>query len=175
MADLAAQQAHLGADVDVRERHAPARACPCLRAHTPVQPWWLGFLDTGVASLPDAPKVAVYAGWGYALLEGGPDQCLSVRRNSARRTRAGSTPRLTVTLPRPTGQDLDDVTPWHSALPELMFPRDRSWLVSTMWDDAWRCIGGPAVLIDSLVERPELEVRAVTLDQDVTPPGHELD
>ena len=90
-------------------------------AATSAQPWWLGYLETGVADLAaaDAPRVAVYAGWPYVLLEGGPQQALAARRNS-------------------------DVTPWHSAVPELVFPRDRSWLVSTKWDDDWRCGGGPA-------------------------------
>ncbi len=112
----------------------------------------LGYLDTGVADVvaADATRVAVYAGWPYVLLEGSPEQALSLRRDS-------------------------EVTPWHSALPELMFPRDRSWLVSTMWDDAWRCIGGSAALVDALLQHPDLEARAMTLEEDVTPPGHEAD
>lgn len=89
----------------------------------------------------------MYVGWPYVLLEGGPEQALTARLNR-------------------------DVTPWHSALPELVFPRDRSWLVSTLWDDDWRCVGGPAALVDGLLLRPDLQVRAVTLDEDATPPGH---
>ena len=68
-----------------------------------------------------------------------------------------------------------DATPWHSALPELVFPDDRSWLVSTMWDDDWRCVGGPADLVDALLLSPHLEARAVTLDEDATPPSHDVD
>lgn len=136
-------------DGDTAKTVADAALVEVLQAHTRVQTWWLGYLDTGVADLVDAgaPKVAVYAGWPYVLLEGGPEQALTARRNR-------------------------DVTGWHSALPELLFPRDRSWLVSTLWDDDWRCIGGPAALVNALLLRPDIEVRAVTLDEDATPPGH---
>ncbi len=121
-----------------------------LQEHTTPQSWWLGYLDTGVAALvqPEAPRVALYVGWPYVLLEGGPQQALTSRSNA-------------------------DSTPWHSALPELMFPLDRSWLVSTMWDDDWRCVGGPAALVDALLMRPELEARSVMPDDDATPPGHD--
>jgi hypothetical protein len=61
---------------------------------------------------------------------------------------------------------------WKGALPNLMFPADRSWLVSTLWDDDWTCIGGPAGLVDSFVRHPRLQARAVGLGQDATPPGH---
>jgi hypothetical protein len=110
-----------------------------LQAHTPAQPWWLGYLDTGVSDLvagladlvaADAPKVAVYVGWPYLLLQGGPERALNARRNL-------------------------DVIGWHSALPELVFPSDRSWLVSTLWDDDWRCVGGSAALVDALAPAPE--------------------
>ena len=136
-------------DDDAGKTLADAALVEVLQAYTPVQPWWLGYLDTGVADLvePDAPEVAVYVGWPYVLLESGPEHALAARRNR-------------------------DATPWHSALPELLFPRDRSWLVSTMWDDDWRCLGGPAALVESLLLRPDLQVRAVTVDEDVTPPGH---
>ena len=120
-----------------------------LQAHTREQPWELGYLDTGVADLvdPGAPRVSLYVGWPYVLLTDGPQQALTARSNAAS-------------------------TPWHSALPELLFPDDRSWLVSTMWDDDWRCIGGPAPLVEALLARPELEARSVALDEDATPPGH---
>ena len=61
---------------------------------------------------------------------------------------------------------------WTGALPNLMFPADRSWLVSTLWDDEWTCIGGPAELVDTFVRHPRLRARSVALDQDATPPGH---
>lgn len=136
-------------DAAARTR-ADAALVEVLQAHTAAQPWWLGYLDTGVADLvqPDAPRVALYVGWPYVLLEGGPDQALTSRSNA-------------------------DSTPWHSALPELMFPADRSWLVSTMWDDDWRCVGGPGPLIAALLMRSELEARSVMPDDDATPPGHD--
>jgi len=53
-----------------------------------------------------------------------------------------------------------------------MFPADRSWLVSTLTDDDWTCIGGPAVLIDRLLAHPDLQARPVRLGEEATPPGH---
>jgi hypothetical protein len=121
-----------------------------LRTHTSPQPWHLGFLDTGVADVVDeqAPRSLCYQGWGYVMLQGGPDDARSLRCD-------------------------EDGTPWHSALPELLFPADRSWLVSTLWDDDWRCVGGPTALVEALLARPELEIREVTTEQDATPPGHD--
>jgi hypothetical protein len=39
-------------------------------------------------------------------------------------------------------------------LPNLMFPADRSWLVSTLWDDDWTCVGGPAELVGGVPASP---------------------
>lgn len=135
-------------DGDTAKTLADVALVEVLRGPAPAQAWWLGYLDTGVADLvaTEAPKVAVYDGWPYVLIDGGPEQALTARRNR-------------------------DVTSWHSALPELVFPHDRSWLVSTMWDDDWRCVGGPAALVEALLLRADLQVSAVTLDQDATPPG----
>jgi hypothetical protein len=121
-----------------------------LRAQEPQQPWWLGYLETGVADVvfPDAPRVLLYSRWPYVLVKAGPDQA------AAWRTR-------------------DDATPWHSPLPELMFPLDHSWLVSTLWDDDWRCVGGPTSLIEAVLRDPRLDAHAVALDEDATPPGHQ--
>lgn len=90
-----------------------------LRAHSPDQPWWLGYLETGASDVvfPDAPRVQLYSGWDYVLVKAGPDQAA-------------------------TWRTYEDALPWHGALPELMFPLDHSWLVSTLWDDDWRCVGG---------------------------------
>jgi hypothetical protein len=93
--------------------------------------------------------VTLYAGWHYLLVEAGPEQAASWRGSGVRSF-------------------------WKGVLPNLMFPADRSWLVSTLWDDDWTCIGGPAELIDSFLRHPGLQARPVTLgDQDVTPPGHQ--
>lgn len=121
-----------------------------LRAQEPQQPWWLGYLETGVADLifPNAPRVQLYSAWSYVLVKAGPDQAAIWRTN-------------------------DDATPWHSALPELMFPLDHSWLVSTLWDDDWRCIGGATSLVQEILQHPRLNAHAVALDEDATPPGHQ--
>ena len=114
------------------------------------QPWWLGYLDTGADDIVfrDAPMVTLYAGWHYVLVEAGPEQAATWRRSEF-----GSF--------------------WKGVLPNLMFPADRSWLVSTLWDDDWTCIGGPAELVDSFLRHPGLQARPVALGQDATPPGHQ--
>ena len=123
-----------------------------LSASTPFQPWWLGYLETGASDVVfwDAPKVTLYAGWQYVLVQAGPEQAGSWRPTAGWRN-------------------------WKSTeLPELMFPADRSWLISTLWDDDWTCLGGPAPLIADLLADRTLGKRArrVTVDQDATPPGH---
>lgn len=120
-------------------------ACP--------QPWWLGYLETGIGVdlvFNDAPRVKLYGDWSYVLVEAGPEQAVGWRQSSAPNTlRTGP-------------------------LPELIFPADRSWLVSTLWDDRWSCIGGSEALIATFLEDDELgpRVRRVTPDQDDTPPGY---
>ena len=120
-----------------------------LSEQSPDQPWWLAYLDTGADDIvfPDVPKVTMYTGWRYVLAEAGPEQAATWRR---------------------TG-------PWsfrHSVLPDVVFPADRSWLISTLWDDDWTCLGGPAGLVDEFLRHPELEGRPVRLGEDATPPGH---
>jgi hypothetical protein len=114
------------------------------------QPWWLGYLDTGADDIvfPRAPMVTLYAGWRYVLVEAGPEQAATWRRS-----------------------DLGSF--WTGHLPNLMFPADRSWLASTLWDDDWTCVGGPTALVDSFLRVPELQARQVPLGQDATPPGHQ--
>lgn len=120
-----------------------------LSEQSPDHPWWLGYLDTGADDIvfPDAPKVTLYEGWPYVLVEAGPEQAAAWRRS-------------------------DDASFWKGALPNLMFAADRSWLVSTLWDDDWTCIGGPATLVDGFLHHPGLRASRVVLGQDVTPPGH---
>ncbi|OBB96537.1 hypothetical protein A5782_04940 [Mycobacterium sp. 852002-40037_SCH5390672] len=98
---------------------------------------------------PDAPPVSLYSGWPYVLVQAGPQEAASWRRT-------GATP----------------IRPY--LLPDLMFPADRSWLVSTLWDDDWTCVGGPVLLVDALLAHPDLRyrVRRVGLNEDATPPGH---
>lgn len=113
------------------------------------QPWWLGYLETGSSDIVfnDVQKVSNNIGWRYVLVEAGPEQ-------------AG------------TWRDADH---WKGALPDLIFPADRSWLVSTLWDDDWTCIGGPKELVDAFLNRPDLQQRArevKSLVEDATPPGH---
>ncbi len=114
------------------------------------QPWWLGYLDTGSDDVvfPHTPMVTVYSGWHYVLVEAGPEQAATWRRSGP-------------------------WSFWKGALPNLMFPADRSWLVSTLWDDDWTCIGGPAALVGNFLRHPDLQARQVVLGEDATPPGHQ--
>jgi hypothetical protein len=121
-----------------------------LTAHTRPQPWWLGYLETGASDIVfwDAPQVTLYSGWNYVFVLAGPDQ-------------AGSW--------RPAAE-----SNWKSSeLPDIMFPEDRSWLVSMLWDDDWYCLGGPRSLIDAVVTDPLLGARAsrVAVAEDATPAG----
>jgi hypothetical protein len=133
------------------ERDAHDRAVlTLLRQQSPGQRWWLGYLHTGTDDIvfPGAPMVTLYPGWRYVLIEAGPDQAAAWRPDDGRAHGTGD-------------------------LPNLMFPADRSWLVSTLWDDDWTCIGGPAELVDGFLRHPDLQARPVALGQDATPPGHE--
>jgi hypothetical protein len=125
-----------------------------LSEHTAAQPWWLGYLETGIGAetiFYDVPKVTLYSpGWHYVLIEAGPEQAGSWRQDDHRWN-------------------------WKGALPDLMFPTDRSWLLSTLWDDHWTCMGGPRELVDSFLSHPDLRHRVRQVDpsaEDATPPGH---
>ena len=119
-----------------------------LSEHTAPQRWWLGYLETGGAETVfyDAPKTQLY-GWEYVLIEAGPEQAGNWRADWGR---------------------------WKGVLPDLMFPADRSWLASTLWDDYWTSIGGSGELIQAFVADPDLRGRAREVDPsapDVTPPA----
>jgi hypothetical protein len=122
-------------------------ALALLRRQSPDQPWWLGYLDTGADDLifPDAPKVTLYSNWRYVLVEAGPDQAAMWK----------------------------DASSWRGPLPDLIFPADRAWLLSTLWDDEWRCLGGPADLVEAFQRDPLLQARPVVLGEDATPPGYQ--
>jgi hypothetical protein len=135
-----------------RERRQDLAFVDVLRRHSAGARWWLGYLETGASDIvfPDAPKVTLHYHWRYVFALAGPEQAATWR-------------------PAPGGEPN-----WKSTeLPEVMFPEDRSWLVSFLWDDDWACIGGPAALIDDLLGDPVLapNVRRVDTRQDATPPG----
>lgn len=122
-----------------------------LCAHSENRPWWLGYLDTGADDVvfPDAPRVSLYSQWPYVLVQAGPGQAAAWRR-------------------------WDHGSFWFGHLPNLMFPTDRAWLASTLWDDDWTCVGGPAALVESLLRHPGLRhrCRRVEPGEVATPPGH---
>jgi hypothetical protein len=135
-----------------QQRHDRA-VISLLNKQSPNQHWWLAYLDADAEHVvfPDAPKVTLYAGWSYVLVQAGPAQAASWRR-------------------------CDDLGSFRwGCLPDLMFPIDRSWLVSTLSDDDWTCVGGPAALVDGFLSRPDLRsrVQRVSLGEDATPPGHQ--
>jgi len=112
------------------------------------QPWWLGYLDTGASDIVfwDSSKVMLYTRLAVCTDRG--------------RGRAG--PRRGLRLREST------------ELPDLMFPEDHAWLVSTLWDDDWSCIGGSEVLIADLLQDLVLgpQARQISLGEDATPAGH---
>ncbi len=114
--------------------------------HTPDQPWWLGYLETGAHDIvfPTAPKVYLYWRWPYVLVEAGPEQALTWRTGHMR---------------------------GEGSLPDLFFPADRSWLVSALWDDLWTDLGGTADLVSALHRNPLVNARPVGPDEDALPPG----
>src|SRR5260221_2066134 len=95
------------------------------------QPRWLGYLDTGADDIvfPDAPKVTLYSGWHYVLVEAGPAQAAAWRQYG-------------------------DCSFWEGALPNLMVPADRSWPGSPLWDDDSSCIGGAARVVRRMLPPP---------------------
>jgi hypothetical protein len=111
--------------------------------------WWLGYLDYAVDAdtvVTDVPMVSLYADWPYVFIEAGPREAVS--RRSRKRGN------------------------WQCALPDVMFPADKAWLVSLDWDSPWYSIGGPADLVRDLVHHQELAALAavVTAEQvDATP------
>jgi hypothetical protein len=134
-------------DPTVLDQHEEA-VIELLTAQTREQTWWLGYLDTGASDVvfPYAPRTTIYYGYGYVLVEAGPRQAVGWRQ---------------------------DGFSW--TLPELMFPADRSWLLSTMWDDGWTSVAGSQQLVDGFLRDTTLGPRArhVALGQDPTPPGQE--
>ena len=133
-----------GADITLHER----TVVDILKAHTAEQPWWLGYLDTGAHDVVfnTVPKVTLYWGWRYVLVEAGPEQALTWRTGHMRGGLLGG-------------------------LPDLFFPADRTWLASALWDDTWTDFGGSAELVDALQRDPIANARQVQPDQDAVPPG----
>ena len=134
-------------DPEDLDRHEQA-VIALLSEHAPERSWWLGYLDTGASDVvfPYAPRTTIYSDYGYVLVEAGPRQAAGWRE-----------------------------TGFSWRLPELMFPADRSWLLSTMWDDGWTCVGGPEQLVEGFLRHTTLGPRArrVALGEDPTPPGQE--
>jgi hypothetical protein len=149
--ELPGSRDHLSASpFEDADRHN-AGVLAVLNEHSAGQPWWLGYLDTGCADIVfhDVRKVRpgpTNDAW-YVLVETGPEQAGIWR----------------------------DREHWKSPLPDLIFPPDRSWLFSTLWDDDWACIGGSRRLVDAFLAHPDLRHRAREVDasvKDATPPGH---
>lgn len=98
--------------------------------------WWLGYLEYGIGidlPLSDAPRTKLF-GWDYVLVQAGAEQALNWR---------ASEPPIA----------------WKGALPDVLFPADRSWVLVTDWDERWSGIGGTDGLVQSLLDDPELGPR----------------
>jgi hypothetical protein len=64
---------------------------------------------------------------------------------------------------------------WKGVLPDLMFPTDRSWLLSTLGNDHRTCIRRSKELVDAFLGHPDLRHRVRQVDpsvEDATPQGH---
>ena len=61
---------------------------------------------------------------------------------------------------------------WRPSLPDLIFPLDRSWLLSMLWDDADSCVGDPTGLIDDLIYDPKVNARRLSTNEPLHPPGY---
>ena len=118
------------------------------KAHTAEQPWWLGYLDTGAHDVVfnTVPKVTLYWGWRYVLVEAGPEQALTWRTGHMRSGPLGG-------------------------LPDLFFPADRTWIASALWDDTWTDFGGSAELVDALQRDPIPSTRHPRGDTPGSPAG----
>ena len=82
-----------------------------------------GWIDRGPWSTPAGDEHVLYSGWRYRL-----------RRVAA--------------------ADLSGLpTEGEGSFPDMLFPPDRSWLVSLLWDDAWRSIGSSQAIADLLASR----------------------
>jgi hypothetical protein len=100
------------------------------------QQWWLGYLEYGIGiDLPfsDAARTKLF-GWDYVLVQAGAEQALNWRAS-------------------------ESPIAWKGALPDVMFPADRSWVLVTDWDERWSGIGGTGRLVQSLLDDPELGPR----------------
>jgi hypothetical protein len=63
------------------DRHATG-VLAVLSEHTAAQPWWLGYLETGIGAetiFYDVPKVTLCSDWQYVVIEAGPEQAVSLR------------------------------------------------------------------------------------------------
>lgn len=100
-------------------------------ARTPVHGrggWGIWRPGQATSSLTRRRAVQLYSGWRYVIVLAGPEQAASWNRENM----------------------------WNWSLPALMFPQDRSWLVSLLWDDDWVSIGGSTKLITRLQGHQEL-------------------
>lgn len=54
---------------------------------------------------------------------------------------------------------------WRDTLPDLIFPSDRAWLVSILWDDDHTFFGGTRQLVSAVVDDPEVHARPVSPEE----------
>ena len=105
--------------------------------------------------------------WWLGFIEGGEDEQLKPLFPHTKRIRLYVGWPYVVVLAGPA-----EALRWGPFLPDLIVPADHSWCLSTLWDDSWACIGGPAALIQELAHDASVQLRRVTLGEDATPPGH---
>ncbi len=120
-----------------------------LASMSQTQEWWLGFLETGADDVvfPGETPVQLYADWPYRVV------LATYAETTIWRT---------------------DPSSWKGPGPDLVFPDDRSWLLSWMWDDDWFCFGGSTHLVEGLIGLLPSAVRRVSADEDISPAGDDF-
>lgn len=143
------------------------RLVAALRPHTPPGPCWFGYNEATGADLADfLPLVTAEASWPAAA------QKAATFRLADEKYLLLTGP-LDAVLPRPR-PDLGLEPDYPTLSPQLWWPADRSWFVSTVLDLEFTLIGGSAALAGDLLADPELETAAVDWLDDVSAGGDHL-
>lgn len=133
---------------DAEVRQAQHRAIGAVLESTKEAALWIGVIETGDPDdyLADAVRATLYANWPYHMKYISASTLLDHRNAHSER----------------------------GPLPDLVFPPDRSWLATRLWDDSWISFGGSAAVTDALMLATGTAARRVPPGGLITPPGEAL-